>query len=425
MSYDHALNMKKLFDSKVSVPTHINILLENKIVTFIASFGSRYYKALQILGKWYKKYFHKLSVSHSTWYITVEASFSDLMRLFLLDVWNEAWWSKQKIRRVFLLLKYNSCNYLAYKWKWLSKDQINSFSEKYEYLVPYFTEESFKTVFFDLPMEWWPEENKRVIKLYKGLENDFKVKQLMITHYRFECAIFDMISYGSSYSLWLVYKKGLVDSIFFSNKHNLAYHLSGLVNVELYRLNPILLRLALSGSFEKGFLKNIWSIHDVDIEDSQSRLLIKNNYYKELSTEYSSIFDKLESMDSNSYEYANLEKQLSLLENSLSKIMNEIILEDYHMYDYLASDDNLIDSKKIQSPSLNLEVLQEHMFDIVSGMFSAEIEQWKIKSVQVYKKDYKNMPKDIRVKYPYAEVWQQIYWGKHKFSTVRYKKDIE
>ena len=76
-------------------------------------------------------------------------------------------------------------------------------------------------------------------------------------------------------------------------------------------------------------------------------------------------------------------------------------------------------------PIKNIQEVLNHIDGMVEWTVAFNVKHKTVKSIEVFQKDFMRTEAELREKHPYAEIWWQLHKRRHKFSTVRYKKDIE
>lgn len=402
------------------IPDYIKPFIEDEAVKRGYKTGNEYTKAILSFWDEINTYFRKIILyekGHEEYDIIITC-FSDMVKLFIVTDWIQQGRTEAKIKRALLLMSNEEHFYCTFNGEPLYKNELDKLFEWDNIVGDYLSHQSYLALYTEGEFGTKEEQEHRK-KLFQEVDEVFSVIPFYTEKYSFERALFDIVNNNSSYFLIIYHNEHWeIERIEYSNHSNLSDALFTSRWTEVYRIDGYLLQIHNNKLDLSGQLKaSKWIV-----DNKRQRKREKIEFLEHIKSQVISLWEALQRHKEGSQKYKTLHTEKTQYENLILRVENELELKDYYIYDYMKETAEVLPTLP---PIKNIGELITHMKGMVEWKVSIEIEHKSLKSIEVFKKEFMKTQAELRATHPYAEIWGQLHKRRHKFSTVRYKKDIE
>lgn len=409
-SADYTEKEKKLFDKwrKQSDPIDyfVNYARYNSLYTLRFPKDSELGDTSAYLKDNVKKLFYSTSIKDEGDSYIVNLSFSDMIKLFIInDIRESFWFSSQKIQRILLLMRYTLFTTFEPK-KNLGRDMVM-------FLV---NPVSFHSMYSH---QYWEVE---ATKRQKELEKEIKEKGIYAKNEYFEDDMFEKILYYMMYHKKVVYmmigfdrdaKEWIRDRIaYIHDIEDISWIKWIIINLFHH------IWLAQLRNKEKSLFNELWNKILKSNREKENALKRKHELIKKLSLKFKGIKPVWLKKDNPNYEKLRKEILIHRLEAEIGV---------YTVNDWkktLSKAKKKRTQAKLVDVSL-FEAVVPHINNITSWDVTLTINKSKLEEFSIYSKLPASKLDEIKKEYPYAEIWGVQYEGKRQYTTLRYKKKLK
>lgn len=402
------------------IPDYIKPFLADETVRIGYTTGNEYTTTIQSFWSEIDTYFHKIALhekGHEQYDIIITC-FSDMVKLFIVTDWIKQGWTDEKIKRALVLMRNEEHFYCTFNGEPLYKEELDKLLARDNTIGDYLSNKSSLPLY----MEWefgTKEEQEHRKQVFQEVDEVFSVIPFYTEKYSFERVLFDIVNNNSSYYLIVCYDEHWeIDAIEYSNHSNLSDILFTTRWAEVYRIDGYLIQI-------HNNKLDLWEQLKASkwvIDAKRERKREKVEFLEHIKSQVISLWEALQRHKQGTPKYKVLFTEKTQYENLILRVENELELKDYYIYDYMKETAEILPTLP---PIKNISEFIKHMKGLVDWKVAIEIEHKSLKSIEVFRKEFMKTQAQLRATHPYAEIWWQLHKGRHKFSTIRYKKDIE